>query len=99
MGLRRVAPPLPDGWKLNPALIASLTTPEVTVLAVNAPVMGRGNYTDENLTMLARKIALITDVSDQLGSPSIFTGLLGGGAFGGNRPLILFAVLAPPPTQ
>jgi len=60
------------------------------VIAVNAPVMShRVTYSLEDLQMLAMKTHLIFEVARELDSPEVFSGLLGGGAFRGNRPLIL----------
>lgn len=73
----------------------------LTILAVDAPVMG-GQATYENqkqpLEMLARKVMLIFEVAAELQSPVVLTGLLGGGAFRNNRPLVLLLhlLLQPP---
>jgi len=62
----------------------------LTILAVDAPYMkNRGAYTADTLKMLARKVMLIFEVSQDMDSPVILTGLLGGGAFRNNRPLVL----------
>ena len=62
----------------------------VTIIAVDAPNMIKmDSYDDCSVRMLARKILLIFGVAQTLGSSKVFTGLLGGGAFRGNRPLIL----------
>jgi len=68
-----------------------------TVLAVNAPQLGGRNrwsgrvegYNRESLEMLTTKIGLMYAVAVQLRSPRILGGLLGGGAFRNNRPLVL----------
>eukprot|EP00971_Amphidinium_carterae_P030382 597667-Amphidinium_carterae.2 len=67
-----------------------------TVLAVNAPKLGGRDrsgrvqgYTKKSLEMLVIKIALMYDVASALHSPRILGGLLGGGAFRNNRPLVL----------
>mmetsp|Transcript_21641 Transcript_21641/g.60059 ORF Transcript_21641/g.60059 Transcript_21641/m.60059 type:complete len:203 (-) Transcript_21641:128-736(-) len=61
-----------------------------TVLAVDAPIMRRhSTYSQDTLEMLAKKVLLIFAVADQLESPRIFSGLLGGGAFRNSRPLVL----------
>ena len=64
------------------------TSPPMTVIAVNAPVVNR-RYDAASLQMLACKIALIYAAAVRLHSPVIYTGLLGGGAFRNNRPLVL----------
>jgi hypothetical protein len=66
----------------------------LTILAVDAPRMvarGRGapSYNWSTLGMLARKVMLIYEVAEQLGSPHVLSGLLGCGAFRNNRPLVL----------
>merc|ERR1712154_357334 len=64
----------------------------LTVLAVDAPVMHRGRhatYREGELHMLTKKVLLIFSVAKSLQSPAITSGLLGGGAFRNNRPLIL----------
>ena len=60
----------------------------LTILAVDAPKM-RSPYCQEALQMLAAKVILIFVAAEQLQSPLIFSGLLGGGAFRNNRPLVL----------
>ena len=59
-----------------------------TVIAVDAPVVWR-RYNPASLQMLACKIALVYSAAQRLHSPLLYTGLLGGGAFRNNRPLIL----------
>jgi len=49
--------------------------------------------------MLARKVSLIFEVAEELRSPCIFSGLLGGGAFRGNRPLVLALHMLLSPTS
>lgn len=71
----------------------------LTILAVDAPVMGgKVTYEKEPLEMLARKVMLIFEVAEELQSPVVLTGLLGGGAFRNNRPLVLLLhlLLQPP---
>merc|ERR1712113_1077649 len=46
-------------------------------------------YDKKTLGMLAIKVLLIFEVAEQLDSPYILSGLLGGGAFRNNRPLVL----------
>ena len=74
------------------------TSKPTTVIAVNAPVVWR-RYNAASLQMLACKIALIYAAATRLHSPLIFTGLLGGGAFRNNRPLILLLHLLLQPHQ
>ena len=64
------------------------TSQATTVIAVNAPVVWQ-HYNAASLQMLACKIALVYVAATRLRSPVIYTGLLGGGAFRNNRPLIL----------
>jgi len=47
------------------------------------------SYEPPKLHMLAKKVTLIFAAAAELDSPMIFSGLLGGGAFRGNRPLVL----------
>jgi len=62
----------------------------LTILAVDAPQMGRGRgYGEDELCMLAKKVLLIFEVAEQMSCPVILTGLLGGGAFRNNRGLVL----------
>merc|ERR1712087_737861 len=46
-------------------------------------------YSDKTLQMFAAKVLLVFAAAEGLGSPMIFSGLLGGGAFRNNRPLVL----------
>mmetsp|Transcript_118163 Transcript_118163/g.220950 ORF Transcript_118163/g.220950 Transcript_118163/m.220950 type:complete len:537 (-) Transcript_118163:136-1746(-) len=70
--------------------IQSCESNPLTILALDAPVMRRHKtYSKDTLEMLAKKILLMYAVADNLQSPQIFTGLLGGGAFRNNRPLVL----------
>ena len=64
------------------------TSKPTTVIAVNAPVVWM-RYNPASLQMLACKIALIYAAAHRLHSPLIYTGLLGGGAYRNNRPLVL----------
>ena len=62
----------------------------LTIFAVNAPHMGRRQrYDQSQLHMLAKKVTLIYAAASHLKAPLICSGLLGGGAFRGNRPLVL----------
>ena len=62
----------------------------LTILAVDAPVMRDDNfYEGKAVMMLAKKTWLVMEIAQQLRAPRIFSGLLGGGAFRGNRPLVL----------
>jgi len=72
----------------------------LTIIAVDAPVMrGRGSYSKEALEMLAKKTYLVMEVGQCLAAPTILSGLLGGGAFRGNRPLILLLHLLLQPVE
>ena len=84
------------GEALQPDDIQSCRSRPLTVFAVDAPVMRgvgavdlQGAYTRSSLEMLARKVLLIFGGADLLQSSSILSGLLGGGAFRNNRPLVL----------
>jgi len=75
------------------AIQACLSEP-LTILAVDAPNLSGfqapgATYPKEALLMLAQKVSLIFHVAEELKSPCILSGLLGGGAFRGNRPLVL----------
>ena len=60
---------------------------------------GHGN--EHLLRALAKKTVLIFEVARQLGAPSVYSGLLGGGAYRGNRPLamLLHFLLQRPDTE
>lgn len=80
--------------KLNMSAVKHCLSQPLTILAVDAPdlsgINSRGaTYSEEALLMLAEKISLIFGVAAELQSPVVFSGLLGGGAFRGNRPLVL----------
>ena len=69
----RTGPPLPKS---------------VSVLAVDAPNMNRRTtYDYATLWHLTNKVVTLLYLAR--GHPSVYTGLLGGGAFRGNRPLVL----------
>lgn len=70
---------------------AELSKPLV-IIAVDAPDMKRTykhGYNKECLQMLARKVYMCFAIQERLGCPQMYTGLLGGGDFLGNRPLVL----------
>ena len=61
---------------------------KMTVMAVNAPnLKGHRDYTKQDLEHLVAKIFFIYEVARREQMNSIMIGLLGGGAFRGNRPL------------
>lgn len=61
-----------------------------TVFAVDAPSMRKEDtYDRESIEMLARKVFLIFQAARISRCPLILSGLLGGGAFRNNRPLVL----------
>ena len=63
---------------------------QLSILAAHAPSMLRKERHDlHDLMHLAHQILLIMHVARVRQAPDLFTGLLGGGAFRGNRPLIL----------
>ena len=69
-----------------------------TIIAVDAPMMKqKKEYNNADLKMLAKKTILIYEVARHLNAPVIFSGLLGGGAYRGHRPLtlLLHLVLQP----
>lgn len=74
---------------LSPDAIQPCCSAPLTILAVDAPVMRHKPYCQRSLHMLAKKVSLVYEVAKQSGSPLILSGLLGGGAFRGNRPLVL----------
>merc|ERR1719343_976165 len=75
---------------LNLGCIQDKQSAPMTILAVDAPVMRHlRTYGKSELGMLAQKITLIYAAATELSAPMIFSGLLGGGAFRGNRPLVL----------
>lgn len=76
------------------------TENHVTILAVDAPNMkGHNHYTQDTMEILAKKILLVFAVAERRQSPQIFSGLLGGGAFRNNRPLVLLLHLLLQPTD
>merc|ERR1712050_230524 len=77
--------------ELNTRNIQHCQSEPLTIVAVDAPVLAKGpdvTYTAGYLEMLARKIALIYATAGELKSPQIVSGLLGGGAFRNNRPVV-----------
>jgi tRNA A37 N6-isopentenylltransferase MiaA len=78
--------------RLDVSAIQPCASNPLTILAVDAPKLGHKEartYTRRQLEWLTRKILLIFSVAEDLQSPRILSGLLGGGAFRNNRPLIL----------
>ena len=75
----------------------------LTVIAVNAPNMARAWVYDKNnahsLHSLAIKTYLVFHAARQLKVPAVYSGLLGGGACCGNRPLALLMHLLLKPEQ
>ena len=75
---------------LKTADMENCHSPPVTVIAMDAPQMqSQWNYGVASMQMLVKKVLLIYEVARRQKSPMIYSGLLGGGAFRGNRPLIL----------
>ena len=71
-------------------LVRECPSKPFTIIAVDAPRMqGKVKYNDADLKMLAKKTILIYEVARHLNAPVIFSGLLGGGAYRGHRPLTL----------
>jgi len=80
---------------LDPTAIVSCTSPPLTILAVDAPVMSQlVTYSRQSLSYLVKKVLLIFCVAAHRRSPLILSGLLGGGAFRNNWPLVLLLHLA-----
>ena len=65
----------------------------LNIIAVDAPSMRHESkydrYNEQLLRTLAKKTVLIFEVAHPLGAPSVYSGLLGGGACRGNRPLAM----------
>jgi len=72
------------------AIVPELSEPLV-IIAVDAPDFKRTfhEYDMASLDMLARKLHLCYTVLEKLHCPRMYSGLLGGGDFWGNRPLVL----------
>ena len=76
--------------RLGPTAIVACRSPPLTILAVDAPVMRQVvTYSRQSLSYLVKKVLLIFGVAAHRRSPLILSGLLGGGAFRNNRPLVL----------
>ena len=73
----------------------------MTLLGVVAPDMTveKGGYQQRTLEWLTEGVEIIYQVSRKLQTPVIMSGLLGGGAFKGNRPLIMLLHLILQPTE
>ena len=73
----------------------------MTVIAVDAPYLKANKYTYEEILMLARTIKMVYMVAIKLDCTMILSGLMGGGAYRGNRPLVLLLhlLLQPEGTQ
>ena len=71
--------------------VIQLGSPQLVVLAANAPNFNNRpkKYTKVALDMLIRKVHLIFMVAREKRSPMVLSGLLGGGAYRGNRPLVI----------
>ena len=79
----------------DPGHMKQINPKPLTILAINAPDLSwreedNGTAYDTcTLLMLTQKILLMYALAKERGSPVVFTGLLGGGAFRNNRPLVL----------
>ena len=77
----------------------------LNIIAVDAPCMRHESkydrYNEQLLRTLAKKTVLIFEVAQHLLAPSVYSGLFGGGAFRGNRPLamLLHLLLQRPDTE
>jgi len=70
--------------------IVSCPSAPLNIIAVDAPVMNAyRQYNMESMEMLAAKVYLCFRTGADLGCPQMLTGLIGGGAFRGNRPVTL----------
>lgn len=75
---------------MTPQDVQPAPSKSLTVAAIDAPnVSGQKMYDAQSLWMLVQKTALVFDIAAQMRSPSVYSGLLGGGAFRNNRPLAL----------
>ena len=61
----------------------------LVVLAADAPRVRSASCGREDVQLLATKILLLFYAAHTMGCPSLSSGLLGGGAYRGNRPLVL----------
>ena len=81
-----------EGW-LRWQDVGDFCSKPLTIIAVNAPNMvSEWAYDETNaqsLQSLAKRTLLVFKAADVLGVPSVYSGLLGGGAYCGNRPLAL----------
>jgi len=78
--------------KLNTDDIRAELSKPLVIIAADAPDMKRKfkhGYDRECLQMLARKVYMCFAIQERLSCPQMFTGLLGGGDFLGNRALVL----------
>ena len=74
---------------MNPYASLPRPSPPLVVLAADAPRVRSACCDREDVQFLATKILLLFYAARTLGCPSISSGLLGGGAYRGNRPLVL----------
>ena len=85
---------------LDASRIQSRRSQSLTIFAVDAPNMARQfSYAWSTLGMLSQKVALIFGAGATLRAPMIYSGLLGGGAFRNNRPLVLLLHLLLQPSS
>jgi hypothetical protein len=85
---RRIAS---QGLKMSTEDIQPELSSPLVVIAVDAPDLKRTfrQYDLNVLEFLARKVYMCFAIQDQLDCPLMYSGLLGGGDFRGNRPLVL----------
>ena len=74
---------------VSPYASLARASPPLVVLAANAPRIHASCYVRDDVQLLAAKILLLFYSARALHCPELCSGLLGGGAFRGNRPLVL----------
>ena len=74
---------------MSPYASLARPSPPLVVLAANAPHIRTEWYVRDDVQLLAAKILLLFYSARAFNCPELCSGLLGGGAFRGNRPLVL----------
>ena len=75
--------------RISPYASLARPSPPLTVLAADAPHVRASCCSQNDVQLLASKILLLFFAGRTLQCPVLCSGLLGGGAYRGNRPLIL----------